>query len=166
MRTLQIKDGAFEKVGECLYRYSNGVYYARIKIDGKEIKRSLKTTNRDFDKRKLVTLREEKEQIDRSQGKLTLAELCDRFIKTVQYQKPKTVERKSFIVGRIKREWPTGKLTQVRSIKPSDVDLWLSRCRFGSASRNLHFVRQRSVQLSGAGSHHHGFASGTLASWQ
>jgi hypothetical protein len=42
MRTLQIKDGAFEKVGECLYRYSNGVYYARIKIDGKEIKRSLR----------------------------------------------------------------------------------------------------------------------------
>jgi integrase len=67
-----------------------------------------------------------------------LAELCDRLLKTVQYQKPKTVERKSFIVGRIKREWPTGKLTQVRSIKPSDVDLWLSRYRFGSASRNLH----------------------------
>ena len=54
MRTLQNKNGAFEKVGECLYRYSNGVYYARIKIDGKEIKRSLKTTDRDFAKRKLA----------------------------------------------------------------------------------------------------------------
>jgi len=41
MRTLQSNNGAFEKVGECLYRYSNGVYYARIKIDGKQIKRSL-----------------------------------------------------------------------------------------------------------------------------
>jgi len=50
-------------------------------------------------KRKLAAFREEQEQIDRSQGKLTLAELCDRLLKTVQYQKPKTVERKSFIVG-------------------------------------------------------------------
>jgi hypothetical protein len=36
-----------------LYRYSNGVYYARIKIDGKDIKRSLKTADRDFAKRAL-----------------------------------------------------------------------------------------------------------------
>ncbi len=55
-----------------------------------------------------------------------------------QHQKPKTVERKSFIVGRIKTDWPTGKFTQVGKIKPSDVDLWLSRYRFGAASRNLH----------------------------
>ena len=128
-----------QKVGECLYRYpSNGVYYARVKIDGKEIKRSLRTTDRTLARRKLSTLKDELRQIDRSQGKLTLAELCDRYLKTVQYQKPKTVERKTFIVGRIKKDWPTGKLTQVGKIKPSDVDLWLSRYSFGSASRNLH----------------------------
>jgi len=128
-----------QKVGECLYRYpSNGVYYARIKIDGKEIKRSLKTTDRTLSRRKLSTLRDELRQIDRSQGKLTLTDLCDRYVKTVQHQKPKTVERKTFIVGRIKKDWPTGKLTQVSKIKPSDVDLWLSQYSFGSASRELH----------------------------
>jgi hypothetical protein len=38
--------GSFQKVGECLYRYSsNGVYYARIKLSGKEIRRSLETTD-------------------------------------------------------------------------------------------------------------------------
>src|SRR5206468_11578371 len=52
--------------------------------------------------------------------------------------KPKTIERKTFIVGRTKTDWPTGKLTQVGKVKPSDVDLWLSRYRCGSASRNLH----------------------------
>jgi integrase len=138
MGILQSKNGAFEKVGECLYRYSNGVYYARIKIDGKEIKRSLKTTDRDFAKRELSAFRDQQQQIDRSQGKLTLTELCDRYLKTVQYQKPKTIERKTFIVRRIKTDWPTGKFTQVRKIKPSDVDLWLSKYRFGSASRNLY----------------------------
>ena len=39
---------------------------------------------------------------------------------------------------RIKNDWPTGKLTQVGKIKPSDVDLWLSRYGFGSAFRKLH----------------------------
>src|SRR6266567_6993738 len=80
MRTLQSKIGAFQKVGECLYRYSsNGVYYARIKTDGKEIKRSLKTTDRAFAQRALATFRDEQRQIDRSQGKLTLSELCERY---------------------------------------------------------------------------------------
>ena len=138
METSQ-NDGQLQKVGECLYRYSsNGVYYARIKIDGKEIKRSLGTTDRALARRKLSALKADLRQIDRSQGRLTLGELCDRYLKTVQHQKRKTVERKAFIVGRIKADWPTGKLTQVGKINPSDVDLWLSRYHFGSASRNLH----------------------------
>jgi len=146
--TKQSKNGAFEKVGECLYRYSNGVYYGRIKIDGKDIKRSLKTTDRDFARRALAGFRDEQQQIDRSQGKLTLAELCDRYLKTVQHQKPKTVERKTFIVQRIETDWPTGRLIQVAKIKPSDVDLWLSRYRFGSASRNLHISCLKEVFAS------------------
>ena len=68
---------------------------------------------------------------------MTLAELCDCYLKTIQHQKPKTVERKTFIVARIKRDWPSGALTQITGIRPSDVDLWLSLYRFGSVSRNL-----------------------------
>src|SRR6266481_165135 len=139
MRAANSSIGVFQKVGVCLYRYSsNGVYYARIRVDGKEIKRALRTTDRDLAKRKLAGFKDEQRQIDRSQGKVTLTELCDRYLKTVQHQKPKTLERKTCIVGRIKNDWPTGRLTQVAKIKPSDVDLWLSRYRFGSASRNLH----------------------------
>lgn len=60
MRTRQNKIGTFHKVGECLYCYtSNGVYYARIKTDGKEIKRSLETTGRAFSRQKLAKLGEE-----------------------------------------------------------------------------------------------------------
>jgi hypothetical protein len=40
------QNGVLQKVGESLYRYSsNRVYYARIKVGGKEIKRSLRTTD-------------------------------------------------------------------------------------------------------------------------
>jgi integrase len=138
MEIIQPKHGVLQKVGESLYRYSsNRVYYARVKVDGKEIKRSLRTTDPALARRNLAALRDELRQIDRSQGRMTLAELAERYLGTIQHQKPKTVERKTFIVGRIKSDWPTGKLTQIGKIRPSDVDLWLSRYDFGSASRNL-----------------------------
>jgi integrase len=138
MEATQPKHSVLQKVGESLYRYSsNRVYYARIKRDGKEIKRSLGTTDPALARRNLAALKDELRQIDRSQGRITLEELADRYLATIQHQKPKTIERKTFIVGRIKDHWPTGELTQVGKIRPSDVDLWLSRYHFGSASRNL-----------------------------
>src|SRR5260370_37513176 len=152
MRTLQSKIGTFQKVGECLYRYStSGTYYARVRISSKQVlKRSLETTDRAIAKRKLAAFKDEQRQIDRSQGKLTLAELCDRYLKTVQHQKPATIEGKTCIAGRIKRDWPTGRLTQVAKIKPSDVDLWLASIarrakRFGAASRNAHLACVKEV---------------------
>jgi hypothetical protein len=40
--------GPFEKVGSCLYRYkASGVYYARIKRNGKEIRQRPETTDRE-----------------------------------------------------------------------------------------------------------------------
>ncbi len=136
-----VRDSPFQKVGECLYRYiPTGVYYARIKTRGKEIRRSLKTTDQALAKRKRDELRRELAQIDHSKGKLTLAELCDTYRKTIQHQKPKTIERKTLILRRAKDEWPTGSQTQVAKIKPTDVRLWLSRYDFGSVSRNLHLA--------------------------
>lgn len=130
---------SLQKVGECLYRYSsNGVYYARLKTEGKEIKRSLGTTDRALAKRELARLKEELRRVDRSQGRTTLAELCARYLRTIQHQKAKTVERKQAIVDRLLRNWPTGPQTSVLKIRPSDVDVWLSCFDFGPASRNLY----------------------------
>ena len=132
------QNSAFQKVGECLYRYSpNGVYYARFESNGKEIRRSLRTTDRASAQRALAWIKQEREQVDPTQGKLTLAELCDRYAATIQHQAAKTIQRKLLIVHRIKSHWPTGRLTQVAKVRPSQVDLWLSRYHFGSASRNL-----------------------------
>ena len=151
MRRLQRSSAAFQRVGECLYRYSNGVYYGRIRVDGKEIKRTLRTTDKTLAKRRLSEFCDEQRQTDRSLGKITLAELCKRYLLTVQRQKPKTVERKTAIIARIApsavqqngsvprtSHWPTGAVTQVGKVKPSDCEVWLSRYNFGSASRNLY----------------------------
>src|SRR5262249_6656564 len=86
--------------------------------------------------RALAWFKQEQEQVDPAQGKITFAELCDRYTASVQHQKPKTIERKALIIERIKKHWPTGKLTQIAKIKPSHVDIWLSRWRFGPVSRN------------------------------
>src|SRR5262245_42263154 len=130
----------FQKVGECLYRYSSGVYYARFESGGKEIWRSLRTTDRASAQRALAWLKHDQAQIDPAQGKLTIGELCDRYSATIQHQKPKTIKRKSLILSRIRKHWPTGKLAQVAKVKPSHVDLWISRYRFGPHSRNLHMA--------------------------
>ena len=96
----------FHKVGPCLYRYlPNGVYYGRFKVDGKEIRCSLETTDRKLAERALTKKKEQQSRIDQSKSKMTLAQLCDVYLETVQHQKPKTVERKTLVVGRIKSDW-------------------------------------------------------------
>jgi integrase len=139
MRPDKDKPGTFQKVAECLYRYtSNGVYYARIKANCKEIRRSLGTTDRAHAMRELRVFKEQQSQIDRSKSRMTLAELCDIYLRTIQHQKLRTVQRKTLICSRIKSDWPTGSQIQIGKIKPSDVSLWLSGYDFGAASRNLH----------------------------
>jgi hypothetical protein len=131
----------FQKVGPCLYRYvPNDVYYGRFKVDGKEIRCSLETTDRKLAERKLATKKEQQSQIDRSKSRMTLAELCEVYLHTVRHQKPKTVVRKRAIVRRIKEEWPGGSGVQVSKIRPTDVNLWLARYAFGPVSRNLHLA--------------------------
>ncbi len=146
MSTRERQIGSFQKVGECLYRYSSsGVYYARIKTAGKEIRRSLGTDDRATAGRKLRELRDAQQKIDPSRGKLTLAELCERFLRTVQHQKRKTIERKALIVERLKMNWPGGSSCQVRSIRQSDIQLWLAQYSFGPVSRNLHLACVKEV---------------------
>jgi integrase len=141
MRTLQSKVGAFQKVGECLYRYSsNGVYYARFKSGGKEIRCSLRTADRKLAERNLAEKKRQQSQIDPGKSRMTLAELCDIYVRTVQRQKPTTVEQKTLIAERIKAHFPTGSNIQVSKIKPTDIKLWLARYTFGAAWRNLHLA--------------------------
>jgi hypothetical protein len=55
---------AFEKVGECPYRYkSSSAYYARIKKNGKEIRQTLKTQDRAIAKRRLADEQRVRQQV-------------------------------------------------------------------------------------------------------
>jgi len=146
MKTLERNENPFQKVGECLYRYlPTGGYYARLRVNGKEVRHSLRTTDRANAKRELARFKDAQRQIDRSKGKMTLAELCDRYLKTIRGQKRKTFAGKELVIRRMKADWPTGRLTQVAKIKPSDVDIWLARYRLGASARNVHVSCAREV---------------------
>ena len=140
MDTHRDKDSVFQKVGPCLYRYKDGTYYARFKSGGKEIRCSLRTADRKLAERNLADRKKQQSQIDPAKSRMTLAELCDTYLATIQHQKPKTIERKSYIVRRVKEDWPGGSRVQVSKIKPTDVNLWLARYKFGPVSRNLHLA--------------------------
>ena len=45
------------KVGECLYRNRHGVYFAWFSVRGKQLKRSLKTSDKELARRRLAELR-------------------------------------------------------------------------------------------------------------
>jgi integrase len=131
------QQGTFQKVGECLYRYSqNGVYYGRVKRGGKETKRSLRTTDRALAQRRLRDFRDDQQQVDPSRGNLTLAQLCDRWLATKENAKPKTFGTKSYVLKQIKSRWPGGATQRVRDIAPSQGDLFLAQFQFGAASQN------------------------------
>src|SRR5215475_14312094 len=140
MRSQTDKTSAFQKVGSCLYRYKDRTYYARFKSGGKEIRCSLRTVDRKLAERNLAERKRQQSQIDPAKSKMTLAELSDIYLRTVQHQRPTTVEQKTLVVGRIKSDWPGGSRCQVSKIKPTDINLWLARYTFGAAWRNLHLA--------------------------
>ena len=146
MGTTESKSGAFVKVAECLYRYSsNGVYYARFESRGKEIRRSLGTTDRTTARRKLGDLQRDLARVDLTAGKCSLAEMCDRYLETVQNQKPKTVRRKRDIAARLKRDFPGGADVSITKVVSSKVQAWLASYDFGPPSYNLHLEFARAV---------------------
>lgn len=142
------KQSLFEKVGECLYRYRpSGGYYARIESNGKEIRKSLKTTDRHVAKSNLAELRAELGLLDLSAGRVSLKDLCERYLRTISHQKKKTIECKELVVSRMKERWPGGSAVQIRDIKPSEVQAFLSTegSRGSKSLYNQHVSVVRSV---------------------
>ena len=57
------------KVAECLYRNGHGVYFAIVKVNGKQIKRSLKTDDSALAKRRFSRTSHEKAKVAIGTGK-------------------------------------------------------------------------------------------------
>jgi integrase len=140
--TPQAEKPAFHKTDvPCLYRYSsNGVYYALVKQKGKQRRASLETTDKAVAKRKLQDFQRDLGKVDASQGRMTLRELCDRYLATVGSLAPKSVKGKKAAVARLLADFTPGADVQVAKVKPSDLQGWLASYSFGYASYN-HFAQ-------------------------
>jgi hypothetical protein len=139
-------DFEFRKVGECLYRYSsNGVYYARFKTDGKEIRRSLETTDRAEARRKLAAEKEKERQTDRSQGKLTLRELCDRWLKRSKIRNRKRLNKRAMSQPKSKRIGRAAALFKSARLSPV---IAIYGWRVARANRETAFVHPHAMLTS------------------
>ena len=122
----------FEKVGECLYRESTyGKYYALVKVNGKQIRTSLKTTSILEARRKLRDHREDLTKIDPVLVNATVRDLCDRYLSTVSQQASGTVRKKTDIAEKIKEKWGA---TKAKELRKSDILTWLAIFKFGPSS--------------------------------
>lgn len=145
--TPQAEKPEFQKTDvPCLYRYSsNGVYYALVKHEGKQKRASLETTDKAEAKRKLADFQRDLGKVDTSQGRITLRELCAKYLATVQNQAEATVYRKEHIVERLLADFPRGADCQIGKIKQSDLEAWLAGYEFGPASHLLYLLLLRAL---------------------
>ncbi len=125
----------------CLYRYpSTGIYFALLKHEGKQKRKSLKTTDKAEAKRKLMDERRALGRVDHSKGRITLKELCASYLPTVQNQAPATVYRKKAIVDRLLEDFPKGPHCLIDKIRKSDLEAWLASYDFGPPSHLLYVL--------------------------
>ena len=133
--------GLFEKVRgvECLYRYRpTGAYYARFQANGKEVRKSLRTSDRQTAKRELAKIQGDQSRIDPSLRKLTLAGLADIYLKTIAGRAKSTMAQKTRICERIKKRWPGGSQISIAKVVPSQIEAFLAIYSFRPSNYNTH----------------------------
>lgn len=139
--------GKFEKVGECLYRYSsNDIYYAVVRHEGKLIRRSLETDDAKLAKRNLADFKNSLRRVDSSLGKMTIEELLKKFQATLKTLDANTIQKLGFVADHFRKDWAPGMAQAVRKAKPSEVDAWLGLMREKYAisyyNEHVQFIRR------------------------
>src|ERR1043166_6968779 len=98
MKTTPIVQQPLQHVGENLYRnQSSGIYYALFKRDGKQIRRSLKTCDKELARRKLADLREQVQRLTGDDAKT---------LPFTEYKiDEKTGEETDELIGGVAKRW-------------------------------------------------------------
>jgi integrase len=118
----------FNKVGQNLYRLeSSGTYYALFKRSGKQIRRSLKTTDGALAKRRLNAMGDKVARLNgaKGAGKITFTELADRWLSNLRVNlKESSSTRLAVCVKGL--EPFLGKVT-IRNISNRHCEEWLTK---------------------------------------
>jgi integrase len=112
----------------CLYRYNpTGQYFARVRFGGKLHRKKLGADDYQLARRKLADFRRDLGRTDASLGNTSLTEVLKKYERTIGVLSPKTQRDRRTIIDKLRREWFGAGTIPLRSIKPSDVEAWLSR---------------------------------------
>lgn len=127
-----------------MYRYRGAGYYGLLKHQGKQIRQSLETSDREMAERKLRALRKKLETTDPSLARRTMAEHRERFNELITGSKS-TQESEKHHARRLVEEWPKSAPTIVGKVRKGHVLEWLKPLRdtLSPASVNKHIATAR-----------------------
>jgi len=134
-------------VGHCLYRVEgSGKYYAILKRAGKQIKRSLKTTDPTMARRRLAELSDNADRLKTGEGsRITFEDLAARWLQAAgTSMKPATRNRAEWLLRYICRY--IGKMS-VRAISKTVLENWAAERIKGVCARTLNYERQTLIRV-------------------
>lgn len=136
-----------KRVGECLYRsQSSNIYYAILKRNGKQIKRSLKTTDAPLARRRLKDLKDQAASLSiNGTNKATFSEIAQRWLKMATVtMKPSSALRQAGVAKSLSK---TFGLIQVRKITKTMVEEWASERSKERSARTYNYEREGLVRI-------------------
>src|SRR5437016_1903184 len=124
------------KVGECLYRNGHGVYFAWFSVRGKQLKRSLKTSDKELARRRLAELRKIAARLHGSENRnLRFEEVVRSWLESIQGGlKTSTYRRRVVCINQL---MPFFKTIPMRSITSADIEKWKLRRGVSIAARTF-----------------------------
>ena len=112
----------------CLYRYKlTGQYFARVRFGGKLHRKKLGATDYQLARRKLANFKRDLERTDARLSNTSLNEVLKKYERAIDALSLKTQRDRRSVIEKIRREWYGVGTLPLRTIKPSDAEVWLSR---------------------------------------
>jgi integrase len=141
------KSQVLEKTNiSCLYRSADsGMFYGIFTRKGDQVKKSLKTTDKELARRRLEALRQKVARLNTKAGKAILfADLAKRWLDTVSgMMKPSSSLRRETAINALKPYFTN----TVRAIDRSQVDTWAASRSKTAAARTFNIERETLIQI-------------------
>ena len=114
----------WKKIASCLYRYKSATYYGVLKIQGKQVRQSLGTSDLKLANRKLRELRNSLDNIDPNTANRTLAQHRALFL-PLQTGAESTLTARARHIEQLINQWPKGAPVKLSAITPTHIKAWL-----------------------------------------
>jgi integrase len=141
------KQQDLKRVAECLYRSQNSnIYYAILKRGGKQIKRSLKTTDSALAKRRLKDLNEQAASLTKGgEAKLTFEIVAERWLKMASTSmKQSSANSQAGVIKSLSKFFGT---VQVRKLTKVMLEDWAAERSKEIAARTYNLERESMIRV-------------------